>query len=134
MRYGRRDEEWEELISTGRTFLEERARLEKTTSYTEMNAVLAKRTSVRAFDFEREDERAAMGNLLGSIVEETYPDTGVMLSALVQYLNQNDAGPGFFELAKSLRLLPPNADADGKLEFWSGQVKAVHAYYHRPSR
>jgi hypothetical protein len=71
LRYGRSDEEWEELISNGRTFLEERARLEKTTSYTEMNAVLAKRTSVHAFDFEREDERAAMGSLLGSIVEET---------------------------------------------------------------
>jgi hypothetical protein len=57
-----------------------------------------------------------------------------MLSALVQYLTENDAGSGFFELAKSLGLLPPNADADKRLEFWQGQVKAVIAYYHRPPK
>jgi hypothetical protein len=131
MMYGRTDADWDELVAAGRRFLEEQARLRQTTSYTEMNAVLARRTGVRAFDFDREDERAAMGHLLGLIVDETYPENAVMLSALVQYLNENDAGPGFYQLAKDKGLLPRGADATERLAFWAGQVKAVHEHYGR---
>jgi hypothetical protein len=73
MRYGRSDAEWRTLAGAGRTFLEERARLQTTTSYTEMNTVLGNRTGLRRFDFDREDERAAMGHILGLIVDETFP-------------------------------------------------------------
>jgi hypothetical protein len=131
--YGRTDADWHELVVAGRRFLEEQARLRQTTSYTEMNAVLARRAGVRAFDFDREDERAAMGHLLGLIVNETYPENGVLLSALVQYLNENDAGPGFYQLAKDKGFLPRGADATEKLAFWAGQVKAVHTHYGRGS-
>lgn len=133
-RFGRGQAEWEELAETGRHFLEERARLEKTTSYTEMNVVLANRTGLRPFDFDREDERAAMGYLLGLIVDNTFSETGLMLSALVQYLNENDAGPGFFELARRLGLLRSRASSDERLVFWTSQVSAVHAHYRRPPR
>lgn len=70
------------------------------TSYTEMNVTLARRTGLRSFDFDRADERAAIGNLLGLIVERNRPTTNLMISALVNYLDQNDAGPGFYALAQ----------------------------------
>lgn len=72
--YGRADSEWEELVHAGRGFLVERAKLSKLTSYTELNATLARRTGCRPFDFERADERAAMGHLLGLIVERDRGD------------------------------------------------------------
>ena len=133
MKYGRGDGEWEELAREGRAFLEDRARLQKTTSYTEMDAVLHQRTQYRQFDFDREDERAAMGYLLGLIVEDTFPESGVILSALVLYLNENSPGPGFFKLAQDLGLLSPSASADAKLVFWAGHVQRVQDHY-RPKR
>jgi hypothetical protein len=99
-----------------------------------MNTVLANRTGLRPFDFDREDERASMGYLLGLINEDTFTEVGAMLSSLVQYLNENDAGPGFFELARQLGLLRPGANADEKLVFWASQVGAVQAHFRPPSR
>ncbi|NUR04266.1 MAG: hypothetical protein HOY79_49530 [Streptomyces sp.] len=100
------------------------------TSYTELNVTLVRRTGSRPFDFERADERAAMGHLLGLIVErdqEILPsDPPVMLSALVNYLGANDAGSGFYQLAKELQLLPMSASANEKTGFWVEQVKRLH--------
>ncbi|MGW3502451.1 hypothetical protein ACWDMY_17300 [Streptomyces globisporus] len=128
--YGRADSEWELLVDTGRDFLVERARLGKVTSYTELNVSLARRTGCRSFDFERADERAAMGHLLGLIVErdqESAPsDPPLMLSALVNYLDANDAGPGFYQLAKGLQLLPVSASKDEKFSFWIQQMKGLY--------
>lgn len=56
--YGRDDDTWERLADVGLTFLIERARLEKVTTYTELNATLVRRTRITGFDFERADERA----------------------------------------------------------------------------
>ncbi|MEW2076336.1 hypothetical protein AB0941_22300 [Streptomyces sp. NPDC013433] len=129
-RYGRADSEWEELVHAGHGFLIERAKLGKLTSYTELNVILARRAGCRPFDFERADERAAMGYLLGLIVErdqEIAPsDPAVMLSALVNYLGANDAGSGFYQLAKKLELLPMSASADEKFSFWVKQVKQLY--------
>lgn len=129
--FGRTAGEWSRLAETGTAFLIERAKLGKVTSYTELNATLVHRTGLRGFDFERADERAAMGHLLWLIVEGTRPTTSLMLSALVHYLDQNDAGSGFYALARDYGLLPPNASASAKLEFWVGQVVAIHDYYGR---
>ncbi|MFC5911390.1 hypothetical protein [Streptacidiphilus monticola] len=131
--FGRSDETWDELVEAGRAFLIERAQLGVTTSYTELNTTLARRTNHPTFDFDRPDERAAMGHLLGLIVEHDHPQTGFMLSALVRYLNANDAGPGFYQLAQQLGLLPKGASANAKLDFWISQVKAAHAHYGRPA-
>ncbi|WP_228994519.1 hypothetical protein [Streptomyces sp. DH8] len=121
------------LVEAGRGFLVERAKLGKLTSYTELNVTLVKRTGCRAFDFGRADERAAVGHLLGLIVErdqEIAPsDPPVMLSALVNYLGANDAGSGFYQLAKDLRLLPMSASAEEKFEFWVTQVKRLYERY-----
>lgn len=127
--YGRSDHEWDLLVDCGLQFLVEQARLGRVTTYTELNTVLARRTGLAAFDFGRADERAAMGHLLGMIVERDYPDTGLMVSALVHYLGENDAGPGFYELARSLGVLPQGASKTAKLDFWVGQVTALHQRY-----
>ncbi|WNZ12180.1 hypothetical protein [Streptomyces sp. 11x1] len=128
--YGRADSEWAELADVGHDFLVERAKLGRLTSYTELNVTLARRTGCRPFDFDRADERAAMGHLLGLIVErdqEIAPsDPPLMLSALVNYLGANNAGSGFYQLAKELRLLPMSASADEKFMFWARQVKRIH--------
>jgi hypothetical protein len=101
----------------------------KLTSYTELNATLVRRTGLSGFDFSRADERAAMGHLLYLIVELNRPATGLMISALVSYLDANDAGSGFYGYAQDLGMLQRNASAMQKLEFWAGQVKALHEYY-----
>lgn len=127
--YGRDDLVWDELARAGLEFLVERARLGKLTSYTELNATLVRRTGLPGFDFSRADERASMGHLLYLIVELNRPRTGLMISALVSYLDANDAGSGFYSYAQDLGMLPRNASAMQKLEFWAGQVKALHEYY-----
>ncbi|MGW2512484.1 hypothetical protein ACWC0A_24465 [Streptomyces scopuliridis] len=128
--YGREDGEWDLLVGAGREFLVERAKLGKLTSYTELNVTLARRCSCRAFDFERAGDRAAMGHLLGLIVERDQQiapsDPPLMLSALVNYLTANDAGPGFYQLAKELQLLPTSASKDEKFSFWIKQVKGLY--------
>jgi hypothetical protein len=129
MRYGRSEDEWDELAEAGLEFLVERARHGQLTSYTELNDALADRTGLARFDFARPDERAAMGHLLGLIVERNYPTTVLMISALVHYLGGNDAGPGFYALAVQLGLLPNDATRAAKDEFWVSQVAGVHRYY-----
>jgi hypothetical protein len=74
-----------------------------------------------------------MGHLLGQIVHRNYPETGVIISALVKYLNLNDAGPGFYDMAVHYGKLPKRPTSDGYL-FWAEEVKRIYAYYARPPR
>ncbi|MEV3979311.1 hypothetical protein [Nonomuraea sp. NPDC049758] len=127
--YGRDDETWEQLTEAGLKFLIERARLRKTTSYTELNTVLERRTGISGFDFSRQDDRAAMGHLLGRIVERNRPASGLMISALVIYLDGNNAGGGFYSLAADLGLIPRKPSARQKEEFWVGQLNRLYEYY-----
>lgn len=133
MAFGRDQTDWDLLAEAGEAFLVERARLGRLTSYTELNATLERRTGLRRFDFGLQADRAAMGHLLGLIVvERNRPVTGLMISALVIYLDGNDAGSGFYKLAQDLGELPPGAlSSRVKEEFWVGQVKALHARYRR---
>jgi hypothetical protein len=129
MKYGRDEEEWNELEDAGLEFLLERARLERVTSYTETNTVLAQRTGHRRFDFDQESERAAMGYLLGRISDREVGRTGVLISALVNYLDANDAGPGFYKLAQAKGLLLPGQSRARQWEFWATHVGEVFAAY-----
>jgi hypothetical protein len=126
--YGRTDGEWDALATAGWEFLVSQARMQRTTSYTELNTVLGRRTGVREFDFDLDGERHAMGKLLGQLTERSFGQNGLMISVLVQYLNANDAGPGFYGLAQRKRLLKPRPTADEKLIFWVSHVKAVHSH------
>jgi hypothetical protein len=129
VKYGRTENQWNELASVGLAFLIERAHLGRPTSYTEFSAVLAQRTGLHGFDFERPDERAGMGHLLGLIVELNRPLTGLMISALVNYLNENEPGPGFYAFAQELGLLRRGASDPERFDFWTEQVTALQRFY-----
>jgi len=103
--------------------------LGKVTSYTEMNTVLSRRTGFREFDFTQDGERHAMGQLLVRITEQERQRSGHMISSLVHYLDENDAGPGFYKFAQELGVLAPSAKADEKLVFWAAEVQAMFDYY-----
>ena len=129
MTYGRDDATWSQLAEAGRAFLIERARLRRTTSYTELNTALERRTGLPGFDFARADERAAMGHLLYMIVMRDWPQTRLMLSALVLYLNGNDPGTGFYALAQDLEMLPARPSTDKKEQFWVTQLGDLYEHY-----
>ena len=114
--------EWNELVDAGTAFFEERVRLRRPTSYTELNMGLHQRTGQRLFDFSEQSERTAMGHLLALTVERDDPTRGYMLSALVMYLDGNDAGSGFYALAKQ----PHVPGADGPRDaFWLSQLRGL---------
>ncbi len=127
--YGRDELVWDQLVEAGLAFLIERARSARLTSYTNLNITLIERTGLPGFDFSRADERAAMGHLLGLIVEQDRPATNLMISALVCYLDANHPGSGFYTYAQELVVLSRHASAQQKLDFWVGQVRALHDYY-----
>ncbi|MEV7805616.1 hypothetical protein AB0O28_21975 [Microbispora sp. NPDC088329] len=127
--YGRDDETWDLLVDAGLEFLAEVASKGGTTTYTDLNAALVERTGLPGFDFERIDERAAIGHLLGKIVERNRPETGWMISALVLYKDSPDAGPGFFNLAVELGLLTPKPSFEQKFLFWRRHYDGIHDYY-----
>lgn len=133
-RYGRSEEEWGELLVQTSAFLKEQARLRRVTSYSEVNWAVARRSGLKEFDFAVDRDRDAMGALLADVTEEAIDEYGGMLSALVVYIDRNDAGPGFYKFGERLGLLAPGSDADQKLAFWSGQVEKAHAHYARPRR
>ena len=129
LRFGRSEDEWRRLTEAGHAFLIDRARLGRPTSYTEFNTVLAQRTGSRPFDFDLDAERAAMGFLLGRIVELDRPSSGLMISALVNYLNENEPGEGFFAFAQELGLLRRGASKEQKHDFWASQVTELQRFY-----
>lgn len=131
--FGRNDDEWDAIVADTQTFLEGQARLRRVTSYTDVNNALSA-AGHTPFDFSTQRDRNAVGAVLGDVVNRTVADTGVMLSAIVTYIDRNDAGPGFYNLAVQLGLLPNTATADDKLVFWSSQVAKVHDLYAKPRR
>lgn len=132
--YGRTGVEWDQLTDWTVRFLREKARLGLTTNYSELSSTLARRHGARAFDFDLESERAAMGYLLGRAVDVELAVSGLMASAIVLYLNRNDAGPGFFKKAQEVGLLSRRATEPERDRFWQEQVRAVHERYARPAR
>jgi hypothetical protein len=131
--FDRSDDEWDAIVDDTVDILRDQARLRRVTSYSDVNSALARRGH-RPFDFAVQSDRTAMGAVLGDVVKRTVGETRVMLSAIVAYIDRNDAGPGFYSLAVQLGLLPNTATADDKLVFWSGQVGKVHELYARPKK
>lgn len=127
--YGRSDAEWDDMESVALAFLVDRARMKRTTSYTELNAALSNRTSARPFDFSLDSERGAMGHLLYRVVGMERPRSGHMISALVLYLNGNDAGSGFYGLAEELGALRAGASAAEREAFWTCELTALYDFY-----
>ena len=127
--YNRSPEDWDRMVDVGMEFLISRARLNRPTSYTEFNAVLVSHR-LPGFDFNLQSERTALGQLLYRITMAHRAKTGrddLMLSAMAYYLNISDAGPGFYDFARELHLMPPQGG--DKLAFWTGQMAKLHALY-----
>ena len=131
--FGRSDDEWERIVDDATQFLKDQARLRRLTSYTELNEALGRRGH-KMFDFAQENDRRAIGAVLSQVTQRTVGDSGTMLSAIVAYLDRNDAGAGFYALGIELGLLASTATPDQRLAFWSGQVGKVHDLYARPRR
>lgn len=133
-RDGRTPDQWQQLVATAIKSLSRTARLKRLSSYTDLNRDIAAQTGQPGFDFTSPEGRNAMGNLLADVVQETYPDRGVMLSALVPYVDANRPGGGFYSLAASLGLLDRNASAEEKEAFWYSHVEDVYEAYPKKTR
>jgi hypothetical protein len=125
--YGRDDATWHELVEGGLEYLIEVAGRGKMTSHVEFNQVLTSRTG-RGFDFRIPEDRQAMGYLLTRIVQRNFPETKLIISALVPHRDSGEPGDGFYSLARELGLVKGRTTANMRLEFWLGQVKALHQY------
>lgn len=130
----RTPDQWQELVDAATKSLTRTARLKRLSNYTDLNRDIAAQTGQTAFDFSSPEGRNAMGQILADVVEETYSDKGVMLSALVPYVDSNRPGGGFYHLAVNMGLLDKDASAEEKEEFWYTQVKKVYEAYSRKLR
>ncbi|KAA0098929.1 hypothetical protein CIW49_13715 [Mycolicibacterium sp. P1-18] len=128
MKYGRDDDEWDELLDAAIEYLVEIARDRAITNYTDLSSALARLTGYARFDFSADRDQAAVGALLGEVTDRTYDEIGAMLSALVVQKATGDPGEGFYRLARKMGLLPPGLQ---KFEFFQGQVGLVHEKYGR---
>jgi len=129
--FGRPQSDWYVLADACLEFLLERARYGVLTTYTELNAVLLRRTGLAAFDFSLATDRAAMGHLLGLVADRTFTESGLLISALCTYLHKNGPGSGFYGIASDdeHRLLPKTATATERMEFWTDHVRKLHEHY-----
>jgi hypothetical protein len=123
--YGRTEHEWQQLEQARWDLLKEKAverrgdaAHDPTVSYSDANEELAARTGQPAFDFGRQAGRAAMGYLLGRISRNrSWPISRLLISALVRYQGEADAGPGFFNLAREVGLVHGSLSDLERLEF-----------------
>jgi len=97
-----------------------------------MNRELAKRTGQPPWNFNYAKGRAAMGELLGRLVDRSYAETkdqpggGLMISALVMFLGGNGVGRGFYGKAVKLDLIPSERMSEqAKDAFWIRQMNGV---------
>ena len=133
VKYGRDEGEWATLTDETKDFLIDCAQRRDLTTYSDLNRELVERTGLAAFDFSQPTDRAAMGHLLFRVVDSAFQETGLMLSALVTYIDANDAGPGFYSLAADLGLLPRKASKAQQEVFWTGQVSKIFDHYESES-
>jgi len=116
--YGRTEHEWPGLEQAGWDCRKARAAErsgeamhDPTVASRDANEELAARTGQPAFDFGQQAGRAAMGYLLGRISRNrSWPVSQLLISALVRYHGEADAGPGFFNLAREVGLAVANGE------------------------
>jgi hypothetical protein len=129
VKHGRNELIWGLLAEAGLEILADWARLAKVGSYTEFSDALENRTGLPGFDFAQVNDRDGMAYLLELIVARSFPETNLLLSALVTYSGSSAPGPGFCKIAEDLGLLPPGASDEAKLRFWTQQVDALQNHY-----
>ncbi|UXA18783.1 hypothetical protein [Mycobacterium sp. SMC-4] len=126
MKYGRGDDEWNDLVDAATEYLIEVARGRSLTTYTDLSTELSNRTGYARFEYDLPRDQAAIGALLGEVTDGTLDEVGAMLSALVVQKGTGDPGEGFYRFARKLGLLHPGIE---KFEFFQAQVASIHANY-----
>jgi len=132
--FGRTELEWAELAAVGWDLL-----LDCTvtlTTYTELNNDLARLTGQPTWNFSNPADRNAMAHLLGELADRSYAEClaagrePVMISALCKFMNQNDAGDGFYGKAVELGLITEALyrDRDARFGWWATHVGRVQAW------
>lgn len=132
--FGRSELEWEELEAVGWELLADHAA--QLTTYTDLNRALARITGQPPWDFGNPADRNAIAHLLGRLADRSYGECvaagvePVMISALCTFLNENDAGDGFYRKAVELGLITENLykDRQRRFEWWAQHVAKVQAW------
>jgi hypothetical protein len=86
--YGRSDDEWEEIRDAAERFLVAIAVDQGTTNYSLLNQAITNETGHRPFDFGQEQERAAIGRLLGEISKKTNAEHGAFCSRYASWFER----------------------------------------------
>ena len=76
MKYGRSEDEWNELVDAATDYLVEVAQGRRLTNYTVLSLELVRRTGHAGFDFNLDRDQAAVGALLGEVSKRTYEEIG----------------------------------------------------------
>ena len=105
--------------------------------YEELKRVAARATTVTYseiapladLDMEDPSHRDEIGQLLGEISEYEHGMNKPLLSVVVIHRDDNMPGPGFFKLAKRLRLY----DGRDDLKFFLDELKRAHAAWANAS-
>lgn len=128
--YGRCPADWGDLEAVGWKFLLDTARqpVKCITSYSELNHVLANNTGQLEWNFDRQADRAAMGELLGRLSDRSFGECGLMISVICMYLRENEVAPGFYNKAIDLHLLQPGQNRAAREAFWVEHLKKVQAW------
>lgn len=128
MKYGRSEDEWDELVDAATDYLIEVAKGRRLVNYTDLSSELARRTGYAGFEYDMPRDQAAVGALLGEVTDGTHAEVGAMLSSLVVQKATGDPGEGFYRFARSLGAMGPGVE---KFEFFQAQVGLVHRHYAR---
>lgn len=125
--YGYTAQQWQELNDAAWEYLVDVAARRSLTTYSELAAHL--RSTVGA---AMEPHDYAMGELLRELVDRSWAEEGVLITALVTYSGNTMAGRGLFTAAQNHKLLPVGRlTARVKRDFVDAHVGAVHEAYAR---
>lgn len=128
-KFGRTSAEWDEIVSSSLSILEDTARARSLIAYSD----LAERITRQVGATPPVDHHLELRHVLYDTVLlglEKWPDgsRAPLISALAVYKDVPEPGPGHITLARELGRRPgPTKDAE--LEFWAREVEALHAHY-----
>ena len=132
--FGRTELEWEELEAVGWNLL--LACRVSLTNYKDLNHDLARLTGQPPWNFSSPADRDALAELLGRLADRSYSECvaagrePVMISAVCKFLNENDAGDGFYRKALQLNLITQAKYKDklGRHGWWATHVGKVQEW------
>ena len=127
------EEEWDARVASCKALVERHATVGRQTvlTYSEVNLHVAADTDLAPFDFTTDLGRAQLGQMLGLVSAASQEERGVMLTAIVGYLDPlvGQLGGGFFDMAVKLHRLPAHPSLAQREAFWMAEVQRVFEVY-----